>query len=76
MAKSTTPDINAAADALVDAMVANGVDEVTAEALVAGARPNNGGSVVGNLADLQRLGADQAARSGGIADAFVEPPGA
>lgn len=32
-------------------------------------------NVVGNIADLQRLGGQQAPKSGGIADAFALPPG-
>ena len=32
-------------------------------------------NIVGNLADLQRLGGQQAPKSGGIADAFPLPPG-
>ena len=48
-------DVHAAADALRDAMIANGTDAGTAEALVYGARPSME-TKVGSLADLQKYG--------------------
>lgn len=51
-----------------------GLDATTRAAIERRLEPRTT-NVVGNLADLQRLGADQAPRSGGVADAFELPPG-
>lgn len=84
-------EINAKIDELRDLLVESGqMDEATAEASLFAVRPGDGGTIVGNLADLQRMGAiavtgeipamampegDQGTiETTNIQDAFAEPP--
>lgn len=57
--KKTDPndEINALLDQAKDKMVAAGMPPDQADALLNAARPNSAGTVVGNYADLQRMGA-------------------
>lgn len=63
-----------AVEALRQAMIETGEDPGQVEAKLRAAIPNET-NLVGNYADLQRLGGQQASESGGIADAFVMPEG-
>lgn len=63
----------AAYDNLRQALIDNGMDEGTADAKLGSVRPPTS-SIVGNFADLQRLGGAQVNETGGIADAFQPPP--
>jgi hypothetical protein len=63
-----------AVEALRQAMLDRGDDAGTVEAQLHAVIPAET-NIVGNFADLQRLGGAQVSESGGIADAFVEPPG-
>lgn len=75
--KGTPEDrLNAVLDEAKMLMVEAGMDEQTAEAKLFGARPNAPDNLVGNFADLQRMGGQLAPQEGGIADAFVVPEGA
>lgn len=65
--------VQAAYDNLREAMLDAGMDETTVDAKLGSVRPPTP-SLVGNFADLQRLGGAQVGESGGIADAFVPPP--
>lgn len=53
----------------------SGRDQSTRDALAARDGDYTVPSVVGNYADLQRLGGQLAPESGGVADAFAIPPG-
>lgn len=60
--KSSAPadpnaEVNAALDTAKDAMIKAGMPADQADALLNAARPNGTGTVVGNYADLQRMGA-------------------
>lgn len=55
--KAQRDEINSKLDEVRDLLVESGTDEATADALVGFARPSTGGTVVGNFADLQRMGA-------------------
>jgi hypothetical protein len=57
---------------LREALIAAGMDEALADHKLVAVQPNVK-STVGNFADLQRLGADQVDKTGGISDAFVPP---
>lgn len=74
----TTPEakLNAVLDEAKMLMVEAGMDEQTADAKLFAARPNSTGNLLGNFADLQRMGGDLAPKTGGIAEAFVVPEGA
>jgi hypothetical protein len=74
-AKKTPPDpVADAVEALRQAMLDRGDDPGTVEAQLHAVIPNET-NLVGNFADLQRLGAAQVSESGGISDALVMPPG-
>lgn len=66
-------EVQAAIDQLKDAMVARGDDPGQVDAQLRGVRIRET-NLVGNFADLQRLGGMQAPKSGGIAEAFELPP--
>lgn len=56
----TADHINAKIDELRALLIASGIDEQTVDAKLFAARPNvEGGSPVGNWADIQRIGAEQ-----------------
>lgn len=55
------------------ATVANGPDESTRQAILDRLAPRTGGGIVGNLADLQRMGAERAPDP--AEPEFVLPPG-
>lgn len=78
MAEKKTPgddEIRAAIENLRDVMIAAGRDPDLVDGQLFAALPNTT-HLIGNFADLQRLGAMQAPRSGGIADAFEVNPAA
>lgn len=60
-------------DNLRQALIDSGMDEATADAKLHAVQPP-ATSLVGNFADLQRLGGAQVNETGGIADAFQPPP--
>jgi len=64
--------VNAAIDALRQALLDAGGDPTTVEAKLGAVKPPES-NIVGNFADLQRLGAAQVHEEGGIADAFQPP---
>ena len=79
-------EINKHLDAAREAMVKSGMPIDQADAMLNSARPRGGGGLVGNFADLQRMGKIQAAgvietpigqediETSDIEDAFVEDP--
>jgi hypothetical protein len=67
--------VNDAIDNLREAMLDTGMDETTVDAKLMSVQPPQT-NIVGNFADLQRLGAMQVNEEGGIADAFPAPPAA
>jgi acyl CoA:acetate/3-ketoacid CoA transferase beta subunit len=75
--KKAPEDPNAAVldaiDNLREAMLEAGIDETTVDAKLMSVQPAQT-NIVGNFADLQRLGAMQVNEEGGIADAFPAPP--
>jgi hypothetical protein len=62
-----------AIDALREAMLDAGLDETTVDAKLMSVQPNQT-NIVGNFADLQRIGAMLVHEEGGIADAVPAPP--
>jgi hypothetical protein len=73
--KDADPDaaVNDAIAALREALIAAGMDEATADAKLGAVAPAQT-NIVGNFADLQRMGAMLVDEEGGIADAFPAPP--
>jgi hypothetical protein len=65
--------VNAAIANLRAALIDSGMDPGLADAKLHAAKPNET-NIVGNFADLQRLGGALVGETGGIADAFVAPP--
>ncbi len=55
-AENNNDAINAKLDEVRELMVEDGMSEDSADALLGFARPSDGGLVVGNFADLQRMG--------------------
>lgn len=78
--------INDALDKAKDAMIEAGMPPDQADAMLNAARPNGSGGIVGNFADLQRMGAiaqtgvmptppiEEDVETSDITDAFVEAP--
>lgn len=60
---------------LRDAMLDTGMDEATVDAKLHAAQPSGLPSLVGNFADLQRLGGMLVGETGDIADAIKPPAG-
>lgn len=73
--KDADPDaaVQDAYDNLRQAMIDRGDDPGTVDAKLQSARPIES-NVVGNFADLQRIGGMLVNETGGIADAVPEPP--
>lgn len=65
-------DVQAAIDQLRETMIARGDDPMLVDAQLRAVRPRET-NLVGNFADLQRLGGMQATETGGTADAFALP---
>lgn len=61
-----------AIDNLREAMLEAGMDETTVDAKLMAVQPNQT-NLVGNFADLQRIGAMLVTEEGGIADAVLAP---
>lgn len=64
--------VQEAYDDLRQAMLDRGDDEGTVDAKLRGVRPTET-NIVGNFADLQRIGAQLVGETGGIADAVLPP---
>lgn len=75
--KKESPDdaVQAAYDNLRQAMLDRGDDPNTVDAKLQAVRPSET-NLVGNFADLQRIGGMLVHESGGIAEAVPEPPAA
>lgn len=71
--KSPDDKVAEAVENLRQTMLDRGDPEVDVDAKLWAVYPNQT-NLVGNFADLQRLGGQQVEKTGGIADAFVEPP--
>lgn len=68
--EDTSDKVVRLAEELKQAMMENGTDEGTADALLHAVQPNSE-HIVGNLADLQRLGGLIAKGEGGVEEAVV-----
>lgn len=64
--------VNDAIEKLRQALLDTGMDEGTADAKLRSVRPTES-NIVGNFADLQRMGAQLVNEEGGIADAVLPP---
>lgn len=64
--------VNDAIENLREALLESGMDEGTVDAKLHSVRPAES-SIVGNFADLQRMGAQLVHEEGGIADAVLPP---